>query len=171
MSTHVSLFYHAYIKLLVIAYIKLLVISYGHIEEKVGAFSKLYIWSDGHASQFRSRFTFSFLSHFHLEKEIEWHFNETYHGKRSMDGRGGTIKNKVFREVKSGRLTITSPEESSNAAERLVSKRASIYFPITEMIEEPSYVKDAPKITHTLKIHKVVRKISKDAIPLSTSRS
>ena len=33
------------------------------------------------------------------------------------------------------------------------------------MIEEPSYVKDAPKITDTLKIHKVVRKIHKDAIP------
>ena len=57
-----------------------------------------------------------------------------------MDGVGGTIKNKVFREVKSVRLTITSPEEFSNAAE---------YLPITEMIGEPSY--DAPKITDTLK--------------------
>ena len=68
-----------------------------------------------------------------------------------MDGIGGTIKNKVFREVKSVRLTITSPEEFSNAAEKLVSKIRSIYLPITEMIGEPSYVKDAPKITDTLK--------------------
>ena len=82
-----------------------------------------------------------------------------------MDGVRGTIKNKVFREVKSGRLTIASPEEFSNAAERLVSKIVSIYLPINEMIEELSYVKDAPKITDTLKIHKVVRKIPKDAIP------
>ena len=82
-----------------------------------------------------------------------------------MDGVGGKIKNKVFGEVKSGRLTTTSPKEFSNAAERLVSKIVSIYLPINEMIEEPSYVKDAPKITDTLKIHKVVRKIHKDAIP------
>ena len=42
-----------------------------HIEEKVGVFTKFYIWSDGLASQFRSRFIFSFLSIFHLEKETE----------------------------------------------------------------------------------------------------
>ena len=76
-----------------------------------------------------------------------------------MDGVGSTIKNKFFREAKSGPLTITSPEEFSNAAERLIWKIVSIHLPINEMIEEPSYVKDAPKITDTLKIHKVVRKI------------
>ena len=101
---------------------------------------------------------------FHLEKEIEWHYNEAYHGKGPMDGVVGAIKNKAFREGKSGRLTITSPEEFSNTAERLVSKIVSIYLPINEMIEEPSYAKDAPKITDTFKIHKVVRKINKDAI-------
>ena len=42
-----------------------------HIEEKVWVFTKFYIWSDGLASQFRSRFIFSFLSIFHLEKETE----------------------------------------------------------------------------------------------------
>ena len=82
-----------------------------------------------------------------------------------MDGVGGPIKNKVFREVKSSRLTIMPPKELSNVAERLVSKIVSIYLPINEMIEEPSCVKDAPKITDALKIHKVVRKIRKDAIP------
>jgi len=136
-----------------------------HIEEKVGSFSKLYVWSDGCASQFRSRFVFSFLSHFHLDKEIEWHFNEAHHGKGPMDGVGGTIKNKVFREVKSGRLTITTPEEFALAAARLVPKIVSLYLPIDGMLEEPSYVKDAPKIADTLKIHKVVRTIHKDVIP------
>ena len=57
-----------------------------HIEEKVGAFTKLYIWRDECASQFRSRFVFSFLSHLHLEKETEWHFNEAHHGKGPIDG-------------------------------------------------------------------------------------
>ena len=95
--------------------------------------------------------------------QIEICFNEAHHVKGAMDGVGGTIKSKVFREVKSGRPTITSPKEFSNAAERLVSKIVSIYLPTNEMIEEPS--KDAPKITDTLNTHKVVRKIHKDAIP------
>ena len=63
-----------------------------HIEEKVGAFMKLYICSDGCVSQFRSRFVFSFLSHFYLGKEIEWHFNETHHGKGPMDDISGKIR-------------------------------------------------------------------------------
>ena len=117
------------------------------------------------ASQLRSRFVSSFLSHFHLEKEIQWHFNEVHHGKGPMDAVGGAIKNKVFQEVKSSCLTITSPEESSNAAERLALKIVSIYLPINEMIEGPSYVKYAQKLADALKIHKVVRKIHKDAIP------
>ena len=62
-----------------------------------------------------------------------------------MDGVGGKIKSKIFWEVKSSFLTITSPEESSNAAKRLVFKIVSFYLPINEMIEEPSYVKNATK--------------------------
>ena len=58
-----------------------------------------------------------------------------------------------------------SSEEFSNAAERLFSKIVSIYLPIHEIIEEPSYVTDVPKITDRHKILKVVRKIRKDAIP------
>ena len=84
-----------------------------------------------------------------------------------MDGVGGTIKNKVFREVKSGRFTITSPKKFSNAAERLVSKIVSIYLSINEIIEDPSYVKDSPIITNTLKIYTFPREIHKNAILLS----
>lgn len=104
-------------------------------------------------------------------KKIEWQFNEAHHGKGPMDGVGGTIKNKVFREVKSGRFTITSPKKFSNAAERLVSKIVSIYLSINEIIEDPSYVKDSPIITNTLKIYTFPRKIHKNAILLSWIRS
>lgn len=121
MSTHVSLLYHAYIKLSVTLRKRLELLrncAYGL----------------RCASQFRSRFVFLFLSHFHREKEIQWHFNEANHSKEPMDSVGATIKNKVFREVKSGRLTITfpnnvnltSPEELSNAAEGFFLKIISI---------------------------------------------
>ena len=89
-------------------------------------------------------------------------------GKGPMNAVGGTIKNKVFREVKSGRLTVTSPEEFSNVGERLVSKIVFIYLPINEIIEEPSYVKDAPKITDTLKSITLWEKYIKIRYPLLT---
>jgi len=82
-----------------------------------------------------------------------------------MDGVGGTIKNKVYREVKSGRLTINAPKEFANAASDLVKKIVSLYLPVDEMLDEPSFVKDAPKIPDTLKVHKVVRSKNRNNIP------
>ena len=63
----------------------------------VGDFAKLYIWSDVYASQFRWRFVFLLLSHFHLGKKTEWHFNRARDGKELMDGVGGTIKTSLSR--------------------------------------------------------------------------
>ena len=48
--------------------------------------SKLYIVSDGCASQFRSRYVFSLLKHIHPDITIEWHYNEAHHGKGPMMG-------------------------------------------------------------------------------------
>jgi len=36
--------------------------------------------------------------------KVEWCYNEKHHGKSLMDGIGETIKNKVFRDVKSGKV-------------------------------------------------------------------
>ena len=58
---------------------------------------KLIVWSDGCASQFRSRFVFKLLSLYRPELLLEWNYNETHHGKGPMDGIGGTIKNVGFR--------------------------------------------------------------------------
>jgi len=53
--------------------------------------------------------------------------------------------------VKSGRPIVRSPKDFADAAERLIPKIYSIYFPANEMMEEPSYVKDVPKNVDTLK--------------------
>ena len=58
---------------------------------------KLIVWSDGYASQFRSRFVFKLLSSYSPELLLEWKYNETHHGKGPMDVIGGTIKNVKFR--------------------------------------------------------------------------
>ena len=80
-----------------------------------------------------------------------------------MDGVGGTVKNVVFQEVKSGRLSIGSPKEFAEAADRLVAVD-SLYLPESRMMEEPAEVSEAPKISDTLKVHKVKRKVNSNNI-------
>ena len=55
-----------------------------------------YIWSDGCASQFRSRFVFALMTHFNPDYNIQGHYNERHHGKGPMAGVGGTVKNMIF---------------------------------------------------------------------------
>ena len=53
-------------------------------------------------------------------KLLLWFYNECHHGKIPMDGVGGTVKNVVFRKVKSDQVVINSPQELSEAAKSFV---------------------------------------------------
>ena len=126
--------------------------------------NKVFVWSDGCASQFRSKFVFSLMTYFDKTMDVEWHYNEAHHGKGPMDGVGGTVKNVVFRNVKSGKALINSPKEFANCAAQLVPSISSLYLPLEEMIEEPDDVIAAPAIPGTLKIHKVVRQFNEHGV-------
>ena len=71
-----------------------------------------------------------------------------------MDGIGGTIKNQVFREVKSGRIVVESPHDFSVYANRIVEAIATneeVYvWPID--IEEALYIKG------TFEVRKLIEK-------------
>ena len=84
-----------------------------------------------------------------------------------MDGVGGTIKNLVFRAVKSGKISVRDPEEFVKAANDIVPSIRSIYMPIVDMLEEPLEVANAPAIPETLQVHKIVREITKENIPFT----
>lgn len=71
-------------------------------------------------AQFRSHFVFKFLTTLDREVDLEWHYMEAHHGKGSMDGVGGTIKNQVFQEVKTGRLSVSTTKEFPDATQKLV---------------------------------------------------
>ena len=111
-----------------------------------------YIWSDGCSAQFRSSFTFVLLTtHLHPDKDIEWNYNEAHHGKGPTDlhpdkdiewnyseahhgkgpicGIGGTIKNKVFEQVKSVRIFEDSPKDFAVHASRLIQSITTLYLP------------------------------------------
>ena len=73
-----------------------------YVEERMpiaNPLRRFFVWSDGCASQFRSRYVFALLNHLHPDKNVKWNYNEAHHGKGPLDGIGGTIKNQVFREV------------------------------------------------------------------------
>jgi len=138
------------------------------IEERLPLLNKLqqvYIWSDGCSSQFRSRYTFALLTQLHPDKLVEWNYNEAHHGKGPMDGIGGTIKNKVFKEVKSGRIVVESAEDFSKHANRLCESVTTLYLPKSEVFEEPADLAEAPYVNGTLTVHKVVRKRNTQGIP------
>ena len=70
--------------------------------ERVNAvkYTKVVVWSDGCAAQFRSRFVFRLLTdRFFEEIKLSWFYNEKSHGKGSMDGVGGTVKSKSKRWI------------------------------------------------------------------------
>ena len=89
-----------------------------------------YIWSDGCSAQFRSSFTFVLLTtHLHPDKDIEWNYSEAHHGKGPICGIGGTIKNKVFEQVKSVRIIEDSPKDFAVHASRLIQSITTLYLP------------------------------------------
>ena len=75
-----------------------------------------------------------------------------------MDGVGGTVKNVVFRKVKSGFLTIDSPFEFYQAVKNYVPAIKCVYVSNEDVFEEPENMEqESIPIRETLKIHKIER--------------
>ena len=48
-----------------------------------------------------------------LNKSLYWYYSEGHHGNFPMDDEGETIKNLIFRKVKSGQIVVHTPKEFS----------------------------------------------------------
>ena len=73
-----------------------------------------------------------------------------------MDGIRGTIKNVVFRQVKSGRDFINSPAEFSVAANKFVPSIARLFQKQKHLVCEPDDINQSPSIPATLQMHKLI---------------
>ena len=124
----------------------------------------LHIWSDGWAGQFRSRYAFALVSQTDSKLEVNWYYSERHHGKGPMDGIGGTIKNKVFRDVMSNKCLIKNAKDFAEYANKTINGITSIYIPINGLLTEPDNIDNASKIPETLSIHKVTRSFNEDNI-------
>ena len=132
------------------------------VETECGkSFTNVVVWSDGMGAQFRSRFIFQLLpGTMFLNKSLCWFYNEGHHGKVPMDDVGGTIKNVIFRKVKSGQIVVHTPKEFSDAAMKFVSSIITVSLPKSDEIVEPESIHQAQSIPETLSIHKFVRQIN-----------
>ena len=66
-----------------------------------------------------------------------------------MDGIGGTIKNVVYRKVKTGKVMVNSAKEFHEAANKFIPSIKSLSQ--AELLKEPADIESAPKIPDTLK--------------------
>ena len=73
-----------------------------------------------------------------------------------MDYIGGTIKNVIFRKVKSGQIVIHTLKEFSDAAMKFVPSIITVYLPISDEIVEPESINQSitihPQNTFNLQI-------------------
>ena len=95
-----------------------------------------------------------------LNKSLCWFYNEGQRGKVPVDDEGETIKNVIFRKVKSGQIVVHKPKEFSDAAIKFVSSIITVYLPKSDEIVEPESIHPASFIPKTLSIHKFVRQIN-----------
>jgi len=96
--------------------------------------------------------------------KVEWFYNERHHGKGPMDGVGGTIKNKVFRDVKSGKVHIKDAMSFAEYADLAIDNIISLYLSVNDVLEEPNDIDSAPKIPSTLEVHRVQREFTVDGV-------
>ena len=95
-----------------------------------------------------------------MNKSLCWLYNKRHHGKDPMVGVGGTIKNVIFRKVKSGNFVVHTPKEFSDVAMKLVSSVITVYLSRSDEIVEPKSIHQALSIPEALSIHKFVQQIN-----------
>ena len=95
-----------------------------------------------------------------LNNSLCWFYNEGQRGKVPVDDEGETIKNVIFRKVKSGQIVVHKPKEFSDAAIKFVSSISTVYLPKSDEIVEPESIHQASSIPKTFLIHKFVWQIN-----------
>ena len=108
----------------------------GKIEEQYEkVYNNAFVWSDDMSAQFCSRFIFTLLAGTVMpEKSLSWFYNEEHHEKSPTDGIGGTVKNVISRNVKSGQVVVYLPLNFKEAVKRFVLSIHAVYLPQSEMI-------------------------------------
>ena len=60
------------------------------------------------------------MTHFNPDYPIQWYYNDRHHGKSSMDGVAGTVKNMMFYQVKSKTCVINGAKDFAECANKIM---------------------------------------------------
>ena len=135
------------------------------LKEKIPSLRKVIFWSDGCASQFKSRYVFLDLTKLHRDIDIEWNYFESNHGKEAVDGIGGCVKQKVFKHVKAFKVVLSTAEEFSKYANEVVAGIEVLYHDTSE-IEYSSNKELAVAVNGTRKVRMIQRNVNGDTVKL-----
>ena len=94
--------------------------------------------------------------------ELKWHYIEYNHGKRAVDGIGGTVKHAVFRHVLSKQFVIKSPEHFAEYADSILPNIRFIFVDDND-VQLNSHEECREKAVYiygTLQVHFVERLMS-----------
>ena len=81
-----------------------------------------------------------------------------------MDGIGGTIKNRIFWDVKSEKVNIRDAKYFSSYANLILKGITSLYMPSEEVLAEPENVSKIPKIPGALELYKISKSFNSDGV-------
>lgn len=134
-----------------------------HLKMKVPTIKKLTIWSDGCASQYKSKLPFANIAKRfgHADIDIEWHYFGSRHGKNQSDGESGVIKSKMSRLMIANKVYVDSAKDFAKAAAQNLSNidgksQRHIYFVPSERIHSTRMTTDnSLKIKGSRKIHSI----------------
>ena len=125
----------------------------------------VHIWSDGCASQSRSKYVFWAPSFYLACSKVFWDYGDTHHFKGPHDGIGGTIKQCVYNDVRESKVILRDAKHFAEYAnEKLAINVACLdNNKITVVNKE-----DSVPVPGTLTIHNV-EQVSSNLIELYKS--
>ena len=133
-----------------------------HLRLEQPRLKRLYVWSDGCGSQYKSRQPFTNIAaKFDTDVDIQWHYFGSRHGKNASDGESGVVKTKMARLILANQIFVDSASEfAKSAAEHLTVLNGDslrhLYFVPSSVIAEFRKKQFPPKpIKGTMGIHAI----------------
>ena len=81
--------------------------------------NRIFFWSDGCASSFWSRYVFYSFLFYPQDVTLSREYGEAHHFKDPHDGIGGSMKRKVYQDVSSNQIVITSAKHFTQYANEI----------------------------------------------------
>ena len=104
------------------------------ILEQLPNINRIFFYSDGCASQFWSRYVFYLFIFYPQDVTLSWYYGKAHHFKGPDDGIGGSVKRKVYQDVSSNRIVVTSGKDFAQCANE-VCNSVILYLEKTDITE------------------------------------